>query len=153
MLVISDTSPISSLIQIGRSELLRDLFGEVCIPPAVSGELARFHASIPQYITVRTISDPSRVSPLLSSLDLGEAEAIALAAECHADYLLIDERRGRHVAAQQGIPTIGLVGVLLLAKQRQLVVSIKDCLSELQAVAGFYISDALKQRVLEAANE
>jgi len=45
MLVVSDTSPISALLQIGRAELLKDLFGAVCIPPAVKDELARLHTA------------------------------------------------------------------------------------------------------------
>jgi uncharacterized protein len=151
MLVVSDTSPISSLMQIGRADLLRDLFNDVCIPPAVSAELTRFHSITPPFIQIRPVLDQSRVNSLLSTLDAGEAEAIVLALECHADYLLIDERRGRNIAAQQGVPTIGLLGVLLLSKQRRLVASVTDCISDLQTIAGFYVSDALKQRVLEAA--
>ena len=39
MLVVSDTSPILNLVAIERLELLRDLYGIVVIPPAVSTEL------------------------------------------------------------------------------------------------------------------
>jgi predicted nucleic acid-binding protein len=81
MLVVSDTSPISSLIQIGRAELLRDVFGDVCIPPAVHSELLRFHTTTPSYIQVRAVSDRARVHSLLSKLASGEAEAIVLADE------------------------------------------------------------------------
>ena len=153
MLVVSDTSPISSLLQVGRADLLLDLFGHVCISPAVQRELARFHATTPPYIEVRAVVEQARVSILQLTLDAGEAEAIVLAAECRADYLLIDERRGRKVAAEQGVPTIGVLGVLLLAKERQLIPSVKDCLAELQAKAGFYVSEAIKLRVLTAAQE
>jgi predicted nucleic acid-binding protein len=67
--------------------------------------------------------------------------------------LLIDERRGRAAAAQQGVPTIGLLGLLLLAKERQLLASVRDCIVDLQSKAGFYVSELLMQRVLEAARE
>ena len=46
MLVVSDTSPISALLQIGRAELLGDLFGRVCVPEAVGNELARVHTTL-----------------------------------------------------------------------------------------------------------
>jgi|SRR5687768_15057238 len=153
MLVVSDTSPISSLIQINRIEILRDLFGTVCIPPAVRDELIRFHPAVPAFVEVRAILDQSKVECLRAMLHQGEAEAIALACECHADYLLIDERRGRLIAAEQAVPTIGLLGVLLFAKQRSLVASVKECLLDLRGKAGFYISDALMQRILDAAQE
>jgi uncharacterized protein len=98
MLVVSDTSPISALMQIGRAELLSDLFGAVCVPPAVNAELLRFHSSLPSYVEVRAVADRAHVASLVPRLDLGEAEAIVLAIETQADHLLIDERRGRVIA-------------------------------------------------------
>ena len=41
MLVVSDTSPLTALLKIGRAGLLRQLFSEVLIPPAVESELFR----------------------------------------------------------------------------------------------------------------
>jgi predicted nucleic acid-binding protein len=153
MLVVSDTSPVSSLLQIGRVELLRDLFGNVCVPTAVRDELRRFHQTLPAFLEVRHVADQPRVQSLLTSLDVGEAEAIVLALESHADYLLVDERRGRAIAAQAGVPVIGLLGVLLLARKRNLIASVKNSIDELQATAGFYVADALVHKVLKAAGE
>lgn len=153
MLVVSDTSPISALLQIGRAGLLRDLYGAVCIPQAVSAELSRFHSSLPSFIEVREVADRARVDSLMPPLDVGEAEAIVLAIEVHADRLLIDERRGRVIAAQAGLPIIGLLGVLLLAKERGLLTTIRDVLNDLQSNASFYVADALVKRALEAAGE
>jgi len=153
MLVVSDTSPVSALIQIGSAELLRDLFGIVCIPAAVNIELLRYHTSLPTFIEVRQVADSRRVQSLRPNLDAGEAEAIVLASETHADYLLIDERRGRLIAAQAGVPIIGLIGVLLLAKNRGLLPTIREVLSDLQDKAGFYVADSLLQTALKAAGE
>ena len=74
MIVVSDSSVITSLIQVGHYELLRQLNGAVLIPRAV------------------------QVADLEVELDLGEAEAIVLAKETNADLLLIDEKLGRQVA-------------------------------------------------------
>ncbi len=41
MLVISDTTPILSLIKAGRLDLLEKTFGRVLIPDAVYAELTR----------------------------------------------------------------------------------------------------------------
>ncbi len=46
MLVVSDTSPVTALLQIGQAGLLPTLFGRVLIPPAVKDELMRFHSSL-----------------------------------------------------------------------------------------------------------
>jgi predicted nucleic acid-binding protein len=113
----------------------------------------RFHPALPSFIDVRALSDQARVKSLLSQLDTGEAEAIVLAAESNADYLLIDERRGRQAATEAGIPIIGLIGIILLAKNRGFVPAVKDLLSELQSKAGFYIHPNLLQKALEAAGE
>jgi predicted nucleic acid-binding protein len=47
MIVISDTSCISNLLTIGYDDLLRQIFGDVIIPPAVKADLLRFHDKIP----------------------------------------------------------------------------------------------------------
>ncbi|MBI3462000.1 MAG: DUF3368 domain-containing protein [Planctomycetes bacterium] len=152
MLIVSDTSPVSALLQIGRIELLRDVFSAVCIPTAVRDELLRFHSALPEFLEVREVSDRTQVQSLLATLDLGEAEAIVLALECQADRLLVDERRCRTLATQMGIPIIGLLGVLLLARKQGIVGSIKDTILELRAT-GFYLDDAVVRTVLLAAGE
>lgn len=47
------------------------------------------------WLRPRTAADRPLVTALLLELDPGEAEAIALALELHADLALLDERRGR----------------------------------------------------------
>src|SRR5580700_3504823 len=48
----------------------------------------------------------------LARLDAGERDAITIAAELHADRLIVDEREGRREAERRGIPVIGTLGVL-----------------------------------------
>ena len=55
-----------------------------------------------------------------ANLDRGESEAIVLAKELHADFLLMDERLGTSTAESMGISTIGLLGVLIKAKEQHL---------------------------------
>lgn len=115
MLVVSDTSPLTALLQIGRIDVPQTVFGRVLIPYAVRDELLREHALLPEWIEVflpKTIPQ----SVLAAGLDLGETEAIALALESHADNLLMDERLGRRVAVAHGLRVTGLLGVLVLGK-------------------------------------
>ena len=44
MIIISDTSPLSALAEIGELELLRRLYGKVVIPDAVRREATHPHA-------------------------------------------------------------------------------------------------------------
>jgi predicted nucleic acid-binding protein len=66
--------------------------------------------------------------------------------------LLLDERRGRAVAGRFGLRVVGLLGVLLDAKQRGLILEVKPLLEALRH-AGFHISQELFDRVVQAAGE
>ena len=86
------------------------------------------------------------------NLDLGESEALALYWETEADFLLIDEKRGRIIAIRNGIKTIGTIGILLASKQKGLIKSVKPLLEQL-AKNGFRISETFYQQILERAEE
>ena len=85
--------------------------------------------------------------------DPGEAEALALAVEIQADWLLLDERAVRERADALGINYTGLIGLLARAKQKGLVPSVKPLLNALRHQAGFWISPALYQHVLQQVGE
>jgi predicted nucleic acid-binding protein len=87
------------------------------------------------------------------NLDLGEAEAIALALELQADELLIDERLGRREAVRLGLSITGVLGVLLIAKNRGLIAKVKPIMESLISQANFRISHQLYEEVLQTANE
>ena len=123
MIVVSDTSPLTALLTVGEADILYQLFGDVIIPPEVQKKLARSHASMPLWIRVEAVRNQAESARLSQIVDKGEAEAIELAKELHADRLLIDERKGRRLAMQEGVPVIGLLGVVLLAKHRQMIPS------------------------------
>ena len=77
------------------------------------------------------------------AIDVGEAEAIALAVEVEADQVLIDERRGRLVAARFNLRYTGLLGILVEAKSQGLIVEVKPLLNALINQAGFWIAEPL----------
>lgn len=83
---------------------------------------------------------------------MGESEAIVLAEELGASQLLIDEKAARKVAMARKLPLIGTMGILLLAKRRGLLDSVKNVLDEMQA-QGTRISERLYVQVLVLAGE
>jgi hypothetical protein len=99
------------------------------------------------------VTSQAIVDALQAELDIGEAEAIALAVEKQANLLLSDERRGRQVATRMGLTYIGLLGVLLEAKRKGFLPEVKPVLDDLLAKAGFWVSPQLYTRVLQAAGE
>ena len=158
MIVVSDASPIIALAAIGRLDLLPDLYGEVVVPIAVHEEItarpdgAALVAGRP-WLSARAARDRDLVSRLEIELDRGEPEAIALAVELPADLLVIDDRRGRTVAAQRGVPLIGVVGVLIEARTRGLLDSVRPVLDDLAARAGFWLGNDVRRQALKAVGE
>lgn len=126
MIVVSDTSPLNYLILIGHVDILPILFQRVVSPPAVIMEL--LHPRTPQLVRVWADSPPpwmEVLSPSVSDPTLklgpGEAAAICLARELHADVLLVDERKATQAALQLGLPATGVLGALDLAAEQQLL--------------------------------
>ena len=160
MTIISDTTPIISLIKINRLDLLEKLFEEVLIPEAVYRELttnALFENEAKIVKTssfLKTSSVQNRKSLQLlqavSGLDDGESEAIILADELKSDVLIMDERKGRKVAEKLGIKITGTVGVLLQSYSENTISSdeIKTYLDQLKN-SNIRLSESLIQKALE----
>ena len=145
MIVVADTSVILNLCCVQHEKLLLDLFGRVVIPEQVAREFLRLAVadqrfgglSVPTWIEILPQPPFASASMLTARLDPGEAAAIALCASLGADALLIDESLGRKVAAQMGLRTIGILGVLLEARRRGLLAKIRPALDRLEHEAGF----------------
>lgn len=90
---------------------------------------------------------------MLNDLDSGEAEAIALAIELKADYLLMDEIKGRQIAENFGIKVTGILGVLIKAKEEGLIAEVKPYLQKLVNEAGFWLNPKLIEKILEIVKE
>jgi hypothetical protein len=153
VIVVSNASPLISLGAIGQLHLLHRLFGDVFIPAAVRQEIKSVEISTESWVVARKIELPLLSRALESELDPGEAEAIALAVELRADLLLMDERRGRRAADRFGLKVLGVLGILVEAKRRDLIERVEPLLIDLRERAGFRVSAGLLQRVLEEAGE
>jgi uncharacterized protein len=161
MNIVSNASPLIALIRIGQLDLLRQLYSEIIIPDAVWHEVVVEGADQPgaeavssaSWIVRRTVTNRALVHGLQQELDVGEAEAIALAVEMDDALLLMDERLGRDTARHFGIRYTGVVGVLMEAKHQGFVRAIQPHLDALRDLAGFRVSEALYQRVLQDVGE
>ena len=160
VIVVSDTTPLISLMKIGHLDLIEQMFGEIYIPDAVYSELVcnpRFEKETQQirkspFIKRMIVEDVKAVALLRmsSGLDIGESEAIILSTSCGADLLLMDEAKGRQVAKQRGIHLMGTVGMLRAAYDDKLMSGkeIEDCITVLR-LTGRYISDKLFTQLLD----
>lgn len=153
MIVVSDTSPINYLLLINQIDLLPRLFQQIIVPDVVRDEmvdpsaplfLQQWIANPPPWFTVQTVSV---VDETLDALDPGEQAAISLAQTLPADLLIIDERLGRRIASERGIPIIGTLGILDDASSRGLI-ELSDTIARLQQT-NFRISHRIIEKLLE----
>lgn len=158
--VVSDATPLIALAKLGGMPWLQQLFGEILIPEAVyrevaiagTGRVASAEIQSADWIQVRSVLNRNRVRVLLTQLDLGESEAIVLAQEIEADWLLMDEIKGRAVALALGLPIVGTVGLLVMAKEMGLVLSVRPLLDAL-ASHNFRLSKNVIRSILIQAGE
>jgi uncharacterized protein len=71
----------------------------------------------------------------------------------NADFLLVDERKATRIANERGLTTIGILGVILLAKQNNHIVSVKLLLDDLRLKTTFHFSDSLYKKIIQLAGE
>src|SRR5712691_8529145 len=113
MTVVADATPLNYLVLIGLAKILPQLFGEVIIPSAVFNELQRSRtpepvrhwiAARPAWLKIQ-LARESQIAGL-EHLGDGEREAILLAGEVEADWLIMDDYDGRQEAGQRRLPVI-----------------------------------------------
>lgn len=161
MTVVSDASVFINLAIIGQLELLPSVFEKITVPDAVFQEVVTAGANKPgseelksaTWLEVRRCNDKTLLNQLALSLDPGEAEAIALAVELDAELLIIDEKRGRNIAQSLHLKVTGLLGVLLSAKNKGLISSVRPLMEQLQTEANFRIDGQTFETVLKLAQE
>lgn len=163
-LVISDSSTIMHLAQIGQLSLLKDLYGVVTVPPAVRREIVTegkgrsvagemIDARQSGWVKIDEITDTSHLPLLLRELDQGEAQVIALAIERAADLVLLDETEARQVAELYGISKTGVIGILIRAKTEGRIELLRPLLDLLRDRGGFWIGNNLYSRALRVVGE
>lgn len=146
--VVVDSSCLIALKRINRLELIPAVFPGVIAPAAV---LQEFGES-PEWLPVHSVSDQALLAALLTQLDPGESEVLALALERGSSTVLLDEKKARRLAHQLGLRTVGTVGLLLLAKRAGHIPLIRPVMDALVG-ADFRISEALYTEAVRLAGE
>ncbi|HLF97953.1 MAG TPA: DUF3368 domain-containing protein [Methylococcaceae bacterium] len=156
---VVNAGPLIALSLLGRLDLLPALFREVWIPEAVHREISAGEER-PAFAELQTPNWLARVRAaptpdllLVAELDPGEAAVISLARQLAPCVALIDERRGRRIAANvYGLPVKGVVGLLAEARRRGLIPALRPLLATLRQ-AGYYIAENLVEVACESVGE
>jgi predicted nucleic acid-binding protein len=128
MKVTATTDSICYLVLLEQTELLPQLFGTVAIPNAVYEELKADGTPIavkdwivrhPPWLEIHAATAPP--DPQLKGLYLGEQEAIQLAEQLRASLCILDEKFARQIAQKRGVNVAGILGILTVAAQRNLI--------------------------------
>ena len=155
--VVVNTTPLIALAEIGELHLLKDLYSEIYIPHAVFEEIK----SEPAYTEVRNASvwikqvsvDSEDNREMLSSrLHSGEVEVIQYARESKADLVILDDQLARRTAKYLGLTITGTLGVIIKAKEKGYVSSVKSIMDKL-IQNGLYVDPKIQVEVLKLSNE
>lgn len=157
MLVVADSSALIALAVCNGLDVILQVYDDLKIPEAVYMEIVapeKPHSdALGSFLTERVVKvDVSRWVVTAGGLGRGEIEAMALYKQISADALLIDDHRARVIDEHNQIQCIGVLGLLLLAKQRGKISALAPYVQKLRQSSIFY-GDDLLDKVLKLAGE
>ncbi len=157
MIVIADSSALVALSVCDSLLLLDALFGEVKVPQAVYDEVCIANKAESEVLKVYLEGKVCSATPPIgieksNGLGKGELAAIGLYKQLSADLLLIDDARAKKVAYLNNLEVMGSLGVLILAKKKGLIATIKPLLTRLRC-SEIFVSEHLLDQMLAMAGE
>ena len=157
--IISNTSPLQYLHQLGVLDILPKLVTTITVPPAVQDELTvgrNLGLNLPDlqildWIIVRRPSSFAAL-PMVTDLGAGEREVLALALEISDCVCVLDDALSRQVASALQLRVTGTLGVLIDAKRAGLISAVRPQLDQLHSL-GFRLAAHTRAAVLRLADE
>lgn len=155
--VVSNTGPIIHLSEIFLTAAL-GIFNLVLIPEEVARELARNKIIIPKKVVVRPLNAQGKDNTMIlmneHNLDLGEAQAIALALQEKTDYFLTDDLDAREVGRIFNLEVHGTVGIILRAFREKILTkeTALEKVRELQTKSSLFITSDLIEYIAKEIN-
>jgi predicted nucleic acid-binding protein len=129
-IIISDTSCLIVLTNVGRLDILRQVCQTVLITPEIAAE---YGENLPDWISVIPVRDSEKIRLIQNSLDLGESSAIALALETKESLLILDDAQARSYAMDIGLSITGTLGILIAAYRQGIVSDLHPIIESLKA--------------------
>jgi predicted nucleic acid-binding protein len=147
--IISDTSCLIILTNIGELDLLKRVYGQIITTSDIEKE---FGEKLPDWIMIENVKDQSTQRILELQIDKGESSAISLALELSNSTLILDDFKARKIAQQLGLLVTGTIGVIVKAKLNGIIPSIKPYIEKIKET-NFRISDEIEIQALKQAEE
>jgi predicted nucleic acid-binding protein len=156
---IINASPLIFLSRSHHLSLLQAFADEIWVPEPVATEI--LHRG-QQDITARAIehtdwliTQPVDSIPTMIAewrLGAGESSVLALANQHHGTEAIIDDLAGRKCAASLNIPVRGTLGIVLIAKKRNLIPKARPVIEDM-LTAGLYLSRKVVDEALKRVGE
>lgn len=147
--IVTDSSCFIILQKINALFILKELFQFVLTTP--EGQI-EFGYPLPSWVIVESVTDKSLLKKYNQFVDRGEASAMVLAREVNSDYIILDDKEARKFAEKLGLNVKGTMGILLIARQKELIPSLKHYLDLVQ-LTNFRVSKAIIEGLLKDAGE
>ena len=156
---VVNASPVILLAKIGQADLLLRLPERTAIPQSAATEIKAAPPDDPgrrwlENLPPGIVQADKTLPPEIASWDLGAGESAVLA-WATADRIweaVLDDRAARRCAEVMKVSVTGSLGVILVAKQRGLILQAKPLISALKS-AGAHNSDRLIQSALQLVGE
>ena len=146
--VYVDTSSLILLNKIDALDLLNKIYGNIYITSFIKSE---FDEPLPAWVIVESFT--SLENNFLNSFNLGIGESsIITNAIKYKAFLIIDDLKARKVAETLNLKFTGCIGILIIAKEKGLIISVRFYLEKIQQT-NFRISMQLIKNALELAKE
>ena len=148
-IIISDTSCFIVLTNIGELDLLHKVYGQIITTIDIATE---FGEILPEWVEIQSVSDRYKQQLLEMQIDKGESSAIALALETPGCTVILDDYKARKIAERLGINITGTIGVIVKAKLKGIIPSIKPLLEKIKQT-DFRLSPVIEVLALTEAQE
>jgi len=147
--IISDTSCLILLTNIGELDLLHEVYGQIITTIDIANE---YGEKLPDWVEIKEVKDKYRQRILEMQIDKGESSAITLALETSDCTLILDDYKARRMAEQLHLSYTGTIGVIIKAKLLGIIPSIKPLLDKIRQT-DFRVSVDIELQALKEANE
>lgn len=136
-LILCDTSCLILLTKLDLLDVLKELYGEVTITTAIANE---FGEELPDFIRIENPKNDNYQRILTTTLDVGEASAIALCIEKQNSFLLVDDLKARNKAKQLDLSFTGTIGILIAASEKGIIPDMRLIIEKIKQ-SNFRISE------------
>ena len=147
--IISDTSCFIVLSNIGELELLHKVYEKIVTTIDIATEYGEV---LPEWVEIVAVEDHYRQQLLELQIDKGESSAIALALETPNSTVILDDYKARKIAEKLGITYTGTIGVIIKAKLKGIIPSIKPLLDKIKQT-DFRLSEDIEIQAIKEAKE